>query len=73
MCAGGFPWMNTSQCAVANPHLRIHFKVRLLKKDKGGEAVLEDSDWQTYSRAVDTLPRIPEAIRPHPTASNWAF
>lgn len=54
------------QCAVANPHLRIHFKVRLLKKDKGGEAVLEDSDWQTYSRAVDTLPRIPEAIRPHP-------
>ena len=38
----------------------------MLKKDKGGEAVLEDSDWQTYSRAVDTLPRIPEAIRPHP-------
>ena len=54
------------QCAVANPHLRLHFKVSLLKKDKGAEALLEEGAWLTYARATDKLPPPVEAIQPHP-------
>ena len=54
------------QCAVANPHLRLHFKVSLLKKEKGAEAVLEEGAWLTYARATDKLPPAVEAIQPHP-------
>ncbi len=55
------------QCAVANPHLRLHFKVTLLKKDKAtGGAVEEEGAWQTYARAVRTLPPPVAAIQPHP-------
>ncbi len=54
------------QCAVANPHLRLHFKVNLLKKEKGAEAVLEEGAWLTYARATDKLPPAVEAIQPHP-------
>ena len=54
------------QCAVANPHLRLHFKVSLLKKDKGAEAVLEEGAWLTYARATEKLPPPVEAIQPHP-------
>ena len=54
------------QCAVANPHLRLHFKVSLLKKEKGAEAVLEEGEWLTYARATDKLPPAVEAIQPHP-------
>ena len=54
------------QCAVANPHLRLHFKVSLLKKDKGAEAGLEEGEWLTYARAVKALPPLVEAIQPHP-------
>ena len=54
------------QCAVANPHLRLHFKVSLLKKDKGAEAALEEGAWLTYARATEKLPPPVEAIQPHP-------
>ena len=52
------------QCAVANPHLRLHFKTTLLKK--GNEPGVEESPWLTYARAVKTLPPPTEAIQPHP-------
>ncbi len=54
------------QCAVANPHLRLHFRTSLLKKEKGAEAVMEEAPWLTYARAVKTLPPPTEAIQPHP-------
>ena len=55
------------QCAIANPHLRLHFKVSLLKKEKGAaEAVLEEGAWLTYERAIRHLPPPVEAIQPHP-------
>lgn len=54
------------QCAVANPHLRLHFKVSLLKKDKGGQPALEEGAWLTYARATKQLPPPTEAIQPHP-------
>ena len=54
------------QCAVANPHLRLHFRTRLLKKEKNTEPVLEEGPWLTYSRAVKTLPPPVAAIQPHP-------
>ncbi len=55
------------QCAVANPHLRLHWKVCLLKKDKTtGERVEESGPWTTFSRVVETLPPPTHAIQPHP-------
>ncbi|HXK79800.1 MAG TPA: DNA topoisomerase VI subunit B [Kiritimatiellia bacterium] len=54
------------QCAVANPHLRLHFRVTTLKKDKSGALAPETGDWQTYLRAVRTLPPVTKAIQPHP-------
>ena len=54
------------QCAVANPHLRLHFKTSLLKKEKDIEPVLEEGAWLTYARAVKILPPPTEAIQPHP-------
>lgn len=54
------------QCAVADPHLRLHFKVSLLKKEKSAEALLEDGSWLTYARATEKLPPPTEAIQPHP-------
>ena len=55
------------QCAVSNPHLRLHFKVTLVKKEKGvAEPASEEGVWQTYERAVESLPPPVEAIQPHP-------
>ena len=55
------------QCAVSNPHLRLHFRTTLLRKEKGaGEPVAEEGAWQTYERAVEELPPPVEAIQPHP-------
>ncbi|MDY0144897.1 MAG: DNA topoisomerase VI subunit B [Kiritimatiellia bacterium] len=55
------------QCAVANPHLRLHFKVTLLKKDRAtGTPIPEEGPWQTYARAVHTLPPPVKSIQPHP-------
>ena len=53
------------QCAVANPHLRLHFRTTLQRKEKA-ETVTEESPWQTYARAVKVLPPPVEAIQPHP-------
>jgi len=55
------------QCAVSNPHLRLHFRVSLLKrKEKGAEPTLQEGEWLTYKRVVRTLPPAVEAIQPHP-------
>ena len=56
------------QCAVSNPHLRLHFRTSLAKKEKGGggEGEIEEGAWQTFERAVRTLPPPVEAIQPHP-------
>jgi len=55
------------QCAVSNPHLRLHFRVSLLKKkEKGAEPTLQEGDWLTYKRVIRTLPPPVEAIQPHP-------
>ncbi len=54
------------QCAVANPHLRLHFRATLVRKEKGAEPVVEAGAWQTYARASDKLPPPVEAIQPHP-------
>lgn len=54
------------QCAVANPHLRLHFKASLLRKEKGEELAVGEGAWLTYARAVKNLPPPVEAIQPHP-------
>ncbi len=55
------------QCAVSNPHLRLHFRVSLLKrKEKGAEPTLQEGEWLTYKRVIRDLPPPVEAIQPHP-------
>lgn len=49
------------ECAVSNPHLRLHFRVDLLR---GG--ALEEGAWLTYERGTDELPPPVQAIQPHP-------
>ena len=41
------------QTRIANPHLTLRYKP-------------PDADEQTWTRSVNTLPHVPEAIRPHP-------
>ena len=63
-----------AQCAIANPHLQIHYRVSLLKKDLNGkkndtEAMADEnepSEWTTYYRANKALPTPPSEIKPHP-------
>ena len=55
------------QCAVANPHLRLHYKVGVLRRDRAsGGMALEEGDWQTFEPAVKELPPPVKAIQPHP-------
>jgi len=55
------------QCAVSNPHLRLHFRVSVLKRrEKGAEPTLQEGEWLTYKRVIRTLPPPVEAIQPHP-------
>ena len=69
------------QCAVVNPHLELHYRVRL--KKNGGEAEdLENGEevrrgaalpsdeaedgWTTFQRVSRKLPEAPREIKPHP-------
>jgi len=67
------------QCAVVNPHLQIHYRVRLLPKvkedaeaaaaDDEKEAAVEAADdqpWVTFWRVNKELPEPPGEIKPHP-------
>ena len=69
------------QCAIANPHLRLHARVALLPKKgeaeaaaAGGDAEAGESEgvgaaagaWRCWPRAVEELPAPPVEIRPHP-------
>lgn len=64
------------QCAIANPHLELHYRLALLPREKAadvGEAeagppALDEGGgaWITFRRAVNELPRPPIEILPHP-------
>ena len=60
------------QCAIVNPHLQLHYRVVLQKKNNNGndngqvELIPEDEPWTTYERAVKTLPPPSREIKPHP-------
>jgi DNA topoisomerase-6 subunit B len=58
------------QCAIVNPHLQLHYRVILLKKDTGenGENTedFREEPWTTYFRATEQLPEPPTEIKPHP-------
>jgi DNA topoisomerase-6 subunit B len=66
------------QCAIVNPHLQLHYRVQLLKKEgpevvpggKGGEESGDqpaaDVPWTSFLRAVHHLPPAPVEIKPHP-------
>lgn len=59
------------QCAIANPHVTMHYRVTLLPKEAtkasdDDNAAVNLSDWKTYERAVKKLPVEPKEIKPHP-------
>jgi DNA topoisomerase VI subunit B len=56
------------QCAVVNPHLQLHYRVVLQKKEDPASAdqSADDPDWLTYERAVKILPPPSMEIKPHP-------
>jgi DNA topoisomerase-6 subunit B len=65
------------QCAIANPHLQLHYRIALLKKENGklengneteaaNGAPTAEGVWITFQRAVQHLPKAPAEIKPHP-------
>lgn len=61
------------QCAIVNPHLQLHYRVRLLPKqdekdDKGPKAPAADegAPWISFFRGVDEVPPPTREIKPHP-------
>jgi DNA topoisomerase-6 subunit B len=65
------------QCAIVNPHLQLHFRVQLLKKEgppeeaarsagEAGDQPAADVAWTTFFRGVTHLPPPPVEIKPHP-------
>jgi DNA topoisomerase-6 subunit B len=58
------------QCAIVNPHLRLHFRVTLLPKEGAAPVAAAPADpaggWTTYARATELLPKAPLEIKPHP-------
>ena len=70
------------QCAVANPHLQLHYRRVLLSRAVGSEDPSaretaheslstdpeppEGGEWTTFRRTIQELPRMPEEILPHP-------
>lgn len=53
------------ECAIANPHLRLHYRAVPLPKPGIPEPPAEPA-WTTYERATEELPPAVEAIQPHP-------
>ena len=65
------------QCAVVNPHLQLHYRVVLLKKEKASaverdagdgepKADVPEQPWITFARVNRELPALPSEIKPHP-------
>jgi DNA topoisomerase-6 subunit B len=65
------------ECAVVNPHLQLHYRVQLLKKETAGEEDAKGAEeagdqpaaevpWTTFARGVKHLPPPPVEIKPHP-------
>ena len=62
------------QCAIVNPHLQLHYRVILLKKDSGApkaddsqtELLEQEEPWLTFERGVKILPAPSTEIKPHP-------
>ncbi|MBU1693912.1 MAG: DNA topoisomerase VI subunit B, partial [Verrucomicrobia bacterium] len=66
------------QCAIVNPHLQLHYRLKLLPKavaapasgagkSAAGTAAAATPEVQiTYSRAVKKIPEPPVEIKPHP-------
>jgi DNA topoisomerase-6 subunit B len=61
------------QCAVVNPHLRMHYRVTLRRpaaEDENDGKKTEGKDpaagWSTYERVVNNVPPQPREIKPHP-------
>lgn len=60
------------QCAIVNPHLQLHYRVRLLKADENGDkgAKRPDADecapWLSFFRGVKETPEPTREIKPHP-------
>lgn len=58
------------QCAIINPHLQLHYRVRMLPKagdpHPDADADPEALPWQNFRRAVQTLPPPAREIKPHP-------
>lgn len=46
------------QCAVVNPHLELHYRLKLLGEDS--------APWIRFQRASYELPSLPREIKPHP-------
>jgi DNA topoisomerase-6 subunit B len=53
------------QCAIANPHLRLHYRAVPLPKPGLPEPPVPAA-WTTYDRATAELPPPVDAIQPHP-------
>jgi DNA topoisomerase-6 subunit B len=53
------------ECAIANPHLRLHWRMEPLPK-AGAPAPAAPAPWTTFERATEELPPAVEAIQPHP-------
>ncbi len=60
------------QCAIVNPHLQLHYRVRLMRsddKDEKGPKTLpadETTPWISYFRGVNEMPPPTREIKPHP-------
>lgn len=55
------------QCAIVNPHLALHYRVTLLKKENGDTPQeASEGPWTSFARAVNVLPRPSTEIKPHP-------
>ena len=66
------------QCAVVNPHLSLHSRIRFLQKGKNGTdqgaadelagagTEEEDTPWTSFIRVNRDLPEPPVEIKPHP-------
>lgn len=59
------------QCAVVNPHLQLHYRVRLgVESEKKGSAAKDGGvvavPWVTFLRVNKVMPERPREIKPHP-------